>query len=183
MSKAKNGCIFDCHDGGDGDCNGYATIAALEKAIPQLKQRGFNFVTIASLLDNFVSPDAKFIPYSTPLRLNDDYELSLKYFDDSQRICYLELTKNGAVVDSKVLAEGDTYSYNVPIDGFSVEKISIHIKEVGRIDDKCPYLIVDGIQQVLEKRNLVYVFGKQTAFGQDLIVRVNKLGELKYRVR
>ena len=46
IRKVKNGCIIRLHDGRGRDDAPKRTIEALESTIPQLKEKGFNFVTM-----------------------------------------------------------------------------------------------------------------------------------------
>lgn len=51
MENTENGSIILCHDGHSGtrEAN-FGILSALERAIPELQQRGFNFVTVEDLL-------------------------------------------------------------------------------------------------------------------------------------
>ncbi len=60
MRNTENGSIILCHDGHSGthEAN-FGIVLALDKAIPELQQRGFNFVTVDDLLvtGNYVIQD------------------------------------------------------------------------------------------------------------------------------
>lgn len=60
MRNTGNGSIILCHDGHSGtyDAN-FGIVSALDRAIPELQQKGFNFVTIGDLLaiGNYVIQD------------------------------------------------------------------------------------------------------------------------------
>jgi len=57
MRNTENGSIILCHDGHSGthDAN-FGIVSALDRAIPELQQKGFNFVTVKDLLvtENYV---------------------------------------------------------------------------------------------------------------------------------
>ena len=51
MKNPGNGSIILCHDGHSGTSEAnFGIVSALDRAIPELRQRGFNFVTIEDLL-------------------------------------------------------------------------------------------------------------------------------------
>ena len=60
MGNTENGSIILCHDGHSGtyDAN-LGIVSALDRAIPELQQKGFNFVTVDDLLatGNYVTQD------------------------------------------------------------------------------------------------------------------------------
>ncbi len=60
MRHTENGSIILCHDGHSGtyDAN-FGIISALDRAIPELQQKGFNFVTVDDLLatGNYITQD------------------------------------------------------------------------------------------------------------------------------
>jgi peptidoglycan/xylan/chitin deacetylase (PgdA/CDA1 family) len=60
MRNTENGSIILCHDGHSGTYEAnFGIISALDRAIPELQQRGFNFVTVDDLLatGNYVIHD------------------------------------------------------------------------------------------------------------------------------
>jgi uncharacterized membrane protein len=83
----------------------------------------------------------------TPLILNEGYEMAIKSVDIDGNKVYLELTKDGQVVDSKVIiaANGvdDTFIYSKP--GTS-QMIKVHFKNAFRGAD-ANLVTVDGISQ------------------------------------
>ena len=62
VKKVENGSIILCHDGHSGthDANS-GILLALDRAIPELQQKGFNFVTVDDLLmtGNYITQDWK----------------------------------------------------------------------------------------------------------------------------
>jgi hypothetical protein len=84
---------------------------------------------------------------SEPMKLNDGYELAFKSVDIDGNKVYLELTKDGQVVDSKVIIAAnevdDTFVYSKP--GTS-QLIKVHIKNAFRGAD-ANLVTVDGISQ------------------------------------
>jgi uncharacterized membrane protein len=85
-----------------------------------------------------------------PLKLNDGYELAIKSVDIDGNKVYLELSKDGQVVDSKVIIAAnevdDTLVYSKP--GTS-QLIKVHIKNVFRGAD-ANLATVDGVLQTSE---------------------------------
>jgi uncharacterized membrane protein len=85
-----------------------------------------------------------------PLKLNDSYELAIKSVDIDGNKVYLELAKDGQIVDSKVIiaANGvdDTLVYSKP--GTS-QLIKVHVKNAFRGADG-NLVTVDGILQTSE---------------------------------
>jgi S-layer protein (TIGR01567 family) len=92
-----------------------------------------------------------------PLELEVGYELAIKYIDNNGM--YLELTKNGEVVDSKVLSPSKdsateldkTYYYRNPQVGEqkNLATIGVHFKNAINIQNQT-IATVDGIWQISE---------------------------------
>ena len=60
MRNTENGSIILCHDGHSGTYEAnFGIVSALDRAIPELQQKGFNFVTVDKLLatGNYVIQD------------------------------------------------------------------------------------------------------------------------------
>ena len=101
------------------------------------------------------SKDEMIVTSVTPLKLGEGYELFLKLIDTNGM--YLELTKNGQVVDSKVISpskEGatevdKTYWYKNPAVGEQKKlvTIAIHFKNAINIQNQT-VATVDGIWQI-----------------------------------
>jgi len=92
----------------------------------------------------------------TPLKLDEGYELSIKSIDVDGNHVYLELSKNGSVVDSKVVSPSKdyaimsdkTYCYKKDIgDTKDIVIIAAHFKNAFRGSDQ-NLATVDGIFQV-----------------------------------
>lgn len=101
------------------------------------------------------SKDEMIVTSDTPLKLGEGYELVLKLIDTSGM--YLELAKNGQVVDSKVISpskEGatevdKTYWYKNPTVGEQKKLVTIgvHFKNAIKIQNQT-VATVDGIWQI-----------------------------------
>jgi PKD repeat protein len=95
----------------------------------------------------------------TPLTLSDGYELSLKSIDDDGNKVYLELSKNGEIVDSKVVSPSKdgateidkTYIYmtHQSIDQKHLVAIAVHFKNAFRGVDQC-LATIDAVWQISE---------------------------------
>jgi len=94
----------------------------------------------------------------TPLKLEEGYELSIKSIDIDGNKVYLELTKDGSVVDSKVISPskdnptmGDkTYYYKKDVgDSKDLVIIAAHFKNAFRGADQ-NLATIDGIWQISE---------------------------------
>ncbi len=77
--------------------------------------------------------EALILTSGTPLTLEDGYELALKAIDIDGNKAYVELSKNGEVVDATVIiplnAIEDTYTYTKNLDhSGSIEIIKVHFK-------------------------------------------------------
>lgn len=89
------------------------------------------------------------------LRLLDGYELAIKSIDIDNNKVYLELSKDGSVVDSRVISpfktyptEADmTYCYKKPVSvGSNLVTIAVHFKEANS-----DYLVSDSIWQLSDE--------------------------------
>jgi S-layer protein (TIGR01567 family) len=101
------------------------------------------------------SKDEMTVAADTPLMLGEGYELDIKAIDSNGM--YLELSKDGAVVDSKVISPSKpgateldkTYFYTNPQVGEQAKLVTIgvHFKNALKIQDKT-VATVDGIWQI-----------------------------------
>jgi S-layer protein (TIGR01567 family) len=106
------------------------------------------------LVDN---KDELTVTSGTPLKLQEGYELAIKSIDIDGNKVYLELSKNGAVVDSKVVSpskdgavETDkTYYYKNPAVGEQkkIVTIGVHFKNAFRGADS-NLASIDGVWQI-----------------------------------
>jgi S-layer protein (TIGR01567 family) len=106
------------------------------------------------LMDN---KDELTVTSGTPLKLGEGYELAIKSIDIDGNKVYLELSKNGAVVDSKVVSpskdgatEADkTYYYKNPAVGEQKKLVTIgvHFKNAFRGADS-NLASIDGVWQI-----------------------------------
>jgi S-layer protein (TIGR01567 family) len=106
------------------------------------------------LMDN---KDELTVTSGTPLKLGEGYELAIKSIDIDGNKVYLELSKNGAVVDSKVISpsktganEADkTYYYKNPAVGEQKKLVTIgvHFKNAFRGADS-NLASIDGVWQI-----------------------------------
>jgi S-layer protein (TIGR01567 family) len=103
------------------------------------------------------SKDEIIVKRDTPLRLAEGYELDIKAIDTSGM--YLELTKNGQVIDSKVISPSKigatvvdkTYWYKNPAvgDQKNLVTIGVHFKNAKNIQNQT-FATVVGIWQISE---------------------------------
>ena len=123
------------------------------------------------------SKDEIIIKRDMPLKLAEGYELNIKYIDDNGM--YLELSKDGAIVDSKVISPSKpgateldkTYFYTNPKvgDQSKLVTIGVHFKNALKIQDKT-VAIVDGIWQISDtfaEVNADTQYGKMTITRMD----------------
>ena len=92
------------------------------------------------------------ITSGTPLKLEEGYELAIKSIDINGKIVYLELAKNGNVIDSAIIIPpqvvDDTYIYTNDTDTAEpVEIIKVHFKNAFRGADQ-NLATIDRIWQV-----------------------------------
>lgn len=116
------------------------------------------------------------------LTLQEGYILGIKSIDLDGNKIYLELYKNGRLVDSKVVTSMDTYYYKNPVVGDQKELITIgvHFKEAFYSINQ-NLVSVDGIWQISEKPLKIKVdsqYGKMTITSVDategIIIMNNK---------
>jgi len=107
----------------------------------------------AILMDN---DDEMTFTSGTPLKLEDGYELSIKSIDIDGNKVYLELTKDGSVVDSKVISPSKdgatmadkTYYYKKDVgDSKDLVVIAAHFKNAFRGADQ-NLATIDGVWQI-----------------------------------
>ncbi|OPY48580.1 MAG: hypothetical protein A4E49_03458 [Methanosaeta sp. PtaU1.Bin112] len=107
----------------------------------------------AILMDN---DDEMTVTSGTPLKLEEGYELAIKSIDIDGNKVYLELSKDGAVVDSKVISPSKdnptmsdkTYYYKKDVgDSKDLVVIAAHFKNAFRGSDS-NLATVDGIWQI-----------------------------------
>ena len=107
----------------------------------------------AILMDN---DDEMTVTSGTPLKLEEGYELAIKSIDIDGNKVYLELSKDGAVVDSKVISPSKdnptmsdkTYYYKKTVgDSKDLVVIAAHFKNAFRGSDS-NLATVDGIWQI-----------------------------------
>ena len=113
------------------------------------------------LMDN---KDEMTVTSGTPLKLGEGYELAIKSIDIDGNKVYLELSKNGAVVDSKVISpskaganEADkTYYYKNPAVGEQKKLVTIgvHFKNAFRGADS-NLASIDGVWQISDTPSAV----------------------------
>ncbi|MFZ2472149.1 MAG: S-layer protein domain-containing protein [Methanothrix sp.] len=101
----------------------------------------------------------------TPLRLDEGYELLIKSIDTSTGMVYLELAKDGQVVDSKVVSPSkiystmadETYYYRKDVgDSKDLVIIAVHFKNAFRGADQ-NLATIDGIWQISDVPTMVTV--------------------------
>jgi len=99
----------------------------------------------------------KTVTSGTPLKLEEGYELSIKSIDIDGNKVYLELSKDGSVVDSKVISPSKdgatmadkTYYYKNPVVGDQKKLVTVaaHFKNAFRGSDQ-NLATVDGLWQI-----------------------------------
>jgi S-layer protein (TIGR01567 family) len=134
------------------------------------------------------SKDEMTVTSGTPVKLAEGYELVIKLIDT--RAMYLELTKNGQVVDTKVISPSveyatevdKTYYYRNPAvgDQENLVTIGVHFKNALNIQNHT-VATVDGIWQISETPTEVKAdtqYGKMTISSVDgnngIIIMNNK---------
>jgi len=86
----------------------------------------------------YESDDERIFTTSTPLKLEDDYELAIQAIDLNGEKAYVELYKDGVLVDSAVITPpkalgSETYTYSVDTTGAEdAEIIKVHFKNAFR---------------------------------------------------
>ncbi len=116
-----------------------------------------NVLSDEQLLEILVDDDEEMtVTSGTPLKLENGYELAIRSIDIDGNKVYLELTKDGAVVDSKVISPSKdnanmadkTYYYKKDVgDSKSVVIIAVHFKNAFRGADQ-DLATVDGEWQL-----------------------------------
>jgi S-layer protein (TIGR01567 family) len=116
----------------------------------------------AILMDN---DDEITVSSGTPLKLKEGYELAIKSIDLDGNKVYLELSKDGAVVDSKVISPSKdnptmadkTYYYKQDVgDSKDLVTIAVHFKNAFRGADQ-NLATIDGIWQISDTATEVKV--------------------------
>ncbi len=116
----------------------------------------------AILMDN---DDEMTVTSGTPLKLGEGYELAIKSIDIDGNKVYLELSKDGAVVDSKVISPSKdnptmadkTYYYKKTVgESKDLVIIAAHFKNAFRGSDQ-NLATIDGIWQISDKETEVKV--------------------------
>jgi S-layer protein (TIGR01567 family) len=128
------------------------------------------------LIDN---KDEQTVTSGTPLKLGEGYVLAIKSIDIDGNKVYLELSKNGAVVDSKVVSPSrdganeldKTYYYKNPAVGEQKKLVTIgvHFKNAFRGADS-NLASIDGIWQISDAPTEVKAdtqYGKMTVNSVD----------------
>ena len=128
------------------------------------------------LMDN---KDEKTVTSGTPLKLGEGYELAIKSIDIDGNKVYVELSKDGSVVDSKVISPSKTdatdldktYYYKNPVVGEQKKlvTIAVHFKNAFRGADQ-NLASIDGIWQISDAPTEVKAdtqYGKMTIRAVD----------------
>ena len=137
------------------------------------------------------SDNERTISSGTPLALEEGYELSIKFIDIDGNNVYLELLKDGSLVDSKVISpsaynagmKNKTYLYKKDIgDSKDVVIIAAHFKNAFRSSNQ-NLAIVDGLWQLSEtatdvSENTVYENMTIRAASNNYIMMNNEDNEI-----
>jgi S-layer protein (TIGR01567 family) len=114
------------------------------------------------LMDN---DDERTVTSGTPLKMEEGYELAIKSIDIDGNKVYLELSKDGAVVDSKVISPSKdnptmadkTYYYKKDVgDSKDLVIIAVHFKNAFRGADQ-NLATIDGVWQISDTATEVKV--------------------------
>jgi S-layer protein (TIGR01567 family) len=144
------------------DNNVTEDISNANEAVPFLfdKSKNRNMMTNEQISKILVDDDTEQTITSTnPLKLEEGYQLDIKSIDIDGNKAYLDLSKNGQVVDSKVIQPsvsnakmGDkTYYYKVDLgDTKEIIQIAVHFKNAFRGSDT-NIATIDGIFQISDK--------------------------------
>ena len=137
---------------------GYNAGADVASDIFSTESTDKNSLSSEQLEEVLIDDDSELtVTSGTPLKLQQGYELAIKSIDIDGNKVYLELSKNGAVVDSKVISpskdgatEADkTYYYKNPAVGEQKKLVTIgvHFKNAFRGADS-NLATVDGVWQI-----------------------------------
>lgn len=148
------------------DSNVTEDVTAASDLVPFLydRSKNRNLMTNEQISKILVDDDTEqTITSANPLKLEEGYQLSIKSIDIDGNKAYLELSKNGQVVDDKVIQPsisnartGDkTYYYKVDLgDTREIIQIAVHFKNAFRGNDT-NIGTIDGIFQVSDKPTLL----------------------------
>jgi S-layer protein (TIGR01567 family) len=148
------------------DGNVTADVTAASDSVPFLydRSKNRNLMTNEQISKILVDDDTEqTITSANPLKLEEGYQLAIKSIDIDGNKVYLELSKNGKVVDDKVIqpsipnaGTGDrTYYYKVDLgDTKEIIQIAVHFKNAFRGNDT-NIATVDGIFQVSDTSTLL----------------------------
>lgn len=152
---------------GDGYFSGYDSnvtedVAAALDSVPFLygKSKNRNLMTNEQISKILVDDNTdQTITSDSPLKLEEGYQLAIKSIDTDGNKAYLELSKNGQVIDSKVVQPSidgarmsdKTYYYKVDIgDTKEIVQIAVHFKNAfAGLDTSIA--TIDGVFQISDK--------------------------------
>jgi len=137
---------------------GYVSNENAEKNLLFKESTDENSLSSEQLQKILIDDDSeKTVTSGTPMKLEEGYELAIKSIDIDGNKVYLELSKDGSVVDSKVISPSKdgatmtdkTYYYKNPVVGDQKKLITIaaHFKNAFRGADQ-NLATVDGIWQI-----------------------------------
>jgi len=128
-----------------------------ENQIPLKESTDENVLSDEQLLKILVDDDTeRTVTSGTPLKLEEGYELGIKSIDIDGNKVYLELTKDGEVIDSKVISPSkdgatmadQTYFYKADVgDSKKVVLVAVHFKNAFRGADT-DLATIDGVWQL-----------------------------------
>lgn len=141
------------------DSNVTEDVTAASDSVPFLydMSKNRNLMTNEQISKILVDDDTEqTITSSNPLKLEEGYQLAIKSIDTDGNKAYLELSKNGQVVDNKVIqpsisnagTKDKTYYYKVDLgDTKEIVQLAVHFKNAFRGNDT-NIATIDGIFQV-----------------------------------
>ena len=159
---------------------GYVSNENAEKNLLFKESTDENSLSSEQLQKILIDDDSeKTVTSGTPMKLEEGYELAIKSIDIDGNKVYLELSKDGSVVDSKVISPSKTdanmadktYYYKNPVVGDQKKLVTIaaHFKNAFRGADQ-NLATVDGIWQISGEATEVKAdtqYDKMTITGVD----------------
>lgn len=133
----------------------------------------------------FDSYEEKIITSGTPLKLEEDYELTIQAIDLDGVKIYLQLMKKGEIVDSAVVETtstaqgGENYTYSAKKDD-EENTISIRFKDVFR-GAELDFVVVDRVLQASEDKpsNWIYKNFNETVITEDSPLKLEEGYDLR----
>jgi S-layer protein (TIGR01567 family) len=144
---------------------GYVSSENVEKNLLFRESTDENSLSSEQLQKILIDDDTeKTVTFGTPIRLEEGYELVIKSVDIDYSKVYIELSKDGSVIDSKIVSPSKfgatmadkTYYYRNPQVGDQRKLVTIaaHFKNVFRGADQ-DMVTIDGLWQISSEATMV----------------------------